>query len=195
MAAVRYYLALVIVMMVPGTFVFWYSIHPFVRFWRRVGTVVTYAVHFTMITVVAVILFRERDVILAVDFGTNWFLVALSVPVYVLAVRVARGRTRALRMKVLLGFPELAPEKYESKLLTAGIYGRMRHPRYVEMMLSLLAHALLVNYLATYAIVVISGLGLWLVIVLEEKELRTRFGEDYKRYCEQVSRFVPRFRV
>ena len=94
---------------------------------------------------------------------------------------------------MLLGFPELAPERYQSKLLTVGIYSRIRHPRYVEMMLFLLAHALLVNYLATYVIVVISGLALWFVVVLEEKELRERFGEEYTQYCEHVPRFVPRF--
>ncbi len=193
MDAVRYYLALLIVMMVPGAFIFWYSIHPLVRFWRRVGPVATYTVHFTMIAVVAALLFQVRELILAVDFGTSRLLVALSVPVYVLAVRVAVRRRRELGMKVLLGFPELVPEEHESKLLTGGIYARMRHPRYVEMMLFLLAHALLVNYLATYLLVVVSGLGLWLVVVIEEKELRARFGEGYERYCEQVPRFVLRF--
>ena len=193
MDAIRYYLALLIVIMVQGAFVFWYSIHPFVRFWRRVGTTTTYAVHVSMIAVVAIVLFQVRDVILAVDFGTNWFLVVLSIPVYAVAVRVAVRRKRDLRMKVLLGFPELAPDRYESKLLTNGIYARIRHPRYVEMMLFLLAHALLVNYLATYVIVVVSALGLWFVVVLEERELRVRFGEEYKRYCEHVPRFVPRF--
>ena len=193
MDTVRYYLALLMVIMIPGTLVYWFSIHPFVRFWRRVGTVITYTLHFSMIAVLAVIFFQVREDILAVDFETNWFLVVLSVPVCALAVRVAMRRSREMGMRVLLGFPELAPERYQSKLLTVGIYSRIRHPRYVEMMLFLLAHALLANYLATYVIVVISGLALWFVVVLEEKELRERFGEEYTQYCEQVPRFVPRF--
>ena len=112
MDAVRYYLALLIVVMVPGAFVFWYSNHPFVRFWRRVGTTLTYTLHFTLIAAIAAILFQVRNPILAVEFGTNWFLVALSIPVYALAVHAAVQRKQDLRMKVLLGLPELASQKH-----------------------------------------------------------------------------------
>ena len=33
-----------------------------------------------------------------------------------------------------------------------------------------------------------------LIAVLEERELRDRFGEEYEAYCRKVSRFLPRMR-
>ena len=45
MDRVRYYLALLILALVPPTILFWFSIHPFIRFWRRLGTRLTLVVH------------------------------------------------------------------------------------------------------------------------------------------------------
>lgn len=62
----------------------------------------------------------------------------------------------------------MAPEKHQNTLVTQGIYSRMRHPRYVEM---LLAHALFTNYLAAYGVFALSVAGLALIVRLEEREL------------------------
>jgi len=32
------------------------------------------------------------------------------------------------------------------------------------------------------------------VVLLEEKELRNRFGDDYVRYSQRVPRFIPQMR-
>lgn len=39
----------------------------------------------------------------------------------------------------------------------------------------------------------ITALSHWLVVGVEEPELRRRFGEDYDAYCERVPRWIPRF--
>jgi protein-S-isoprenylcysteine O-methyltransferase Ste14 len=76
-------------------------------------------------------------------------------------------------------------------LLQEGIYSRIRHPRYTSFMFGVLAIAFFSNYLAMYVLVPLSAAALYLVVLLEEKELRNRFGDDYVRYSSRVPRFVP----
>ena len=55
-----------------------------------------------------------------------------------------------------------------------------------------LAWALFVNYVGVYVLAILTLPGLYLVAVLEERELLERFGDEYARYRERVPRFVPR---
>ena len=52
MDRVRYVAALLVLISMPGALLYWFSIHPFVRFWRGVGARVTLALHMGMIVVV-----------------------------------------------------------------------------------------------------------------------------------------------
>lgn len=193
MDAARYYLALVIVIFTPGGLLFWLSVHPGIRFWRRVGMGVTYTLHFGGIIGLAVIAFLYRDWLMAVDFGTQPVLIALAMPVYAIAIGVAVARQRQLGIKTLLGLPELAPDRFPGRLITEGIYAHVRHPRYLEVMVWMVAHALLTNYMAMYVAALLWILDLIFVAWLEERELLDRFGDAYRRYCDQVPRFIPRW--
>jgi protein-S-isoprenylcysteine O-methyltransferase Ste14 len=48
------------------------------------------------------------------------------------------------------------------------------------------------NYLALYVALPLSLAALYLIVILEEKELRNRFGSQYEKYCHSVPRFIPR---
>ena len=67
----RYYLALMLTIMVPPGLLTWVLIHLFIKFWRRVGLFWTYV----MVTAVAcpgvVGLFLMRRTLLAVEFGAS----------------------------------------------------------------------------------------------------------------------------
>ena len=191
--AAKYYLALIVVVTWPPALIFWLLIHPFVRYWRKVGTKLTYSVVISVMVVVAAGLFLIRDFLLAVHFGTNYFLLVLAAAVYAMAVVVYLQRKKHLTFRVLSGLPELDPNRHEQKLLTDGIYARMRNPRYVEVSLGLLAIAFLTNYLATYLLVLVFSLGIYFLVLLEEKELQARFGREYEEYCKRVPRFIPKF--
>jgi protein-S-isoprenylcysteine O-methyltransferase Ste14 len=56
-----------------------------------------------------------------------------------------------------------------------------------------LGSALIANYLALYLVVALWLPGLYFIVLLEEKELRDRFGPAYDEYCRRVPRFIPRF--
>ncbi|MGD2114717.1 MAG: methyltransferase [Acidobacteriota bacterium] len=187
--SVRYWLAVVLVASMPVGLVYWFIVHPFIAFWRRVGVVKTYVV--LSIVGVAMIagLFLVRDALLGTDFGTNWWLIGLALAVEAVAVVLYLQRKKHLDNKQLSGLQELDPSREDNRLLTQGPYGVIRHPRYVEVVLAVLAYALFSNYLGAYGIWVLTVVCIVLIVPLEERELEERFGEEYRRYRERVPAF------
>lgn len=190
---IKYYLALLTVVTWPPALVFWFVIHPFIAFWRKLGARLTYTIVLSLMLVSAAGLFLIRDALLAVHYGTNVFLLALAAVLYGTAVTVFFQRKKHLTFGILTGLPELDPKKHEPKLLTQGIFAKMRNPRYVEVLLGLLSMAFLTNYLAMYLLFSVSLIAIYFIVLLEEKELRVRFGKEYEEYCQRVPRFVPKF--
>ena len=191
MDRVRYWLALVEVTLTPGALLYWFSIHPFVGFWRGVGVRITLTLHILMIFVVGFGIYLLRGRLLAVEFGTNPLLIGLSVLVLIASFMLKRALRRHLKMRIMIGMPELAGESSTQRMLCEGIYSRIRHPRYLEIFLVLIFYALFTNYLASYVILAATIPTLFAIIHIEERELRDRFGEEYLRYCARVPRFWP----
>lgn len=189
---VRYVLALFLVMAAPAVVLFWFSIHPLIGFWRKAGVALAYAVHLLMMGLVGAVVFYHQDAILTVDFGTNPVLIALALPLYACGFWLSAQRKGPFRKKVLVGLSELSPVKHSTPLITTGIYSRIRHPRYAELLILLLAHSLLANYLAVYVAYGFTLFGILVIVRLEEKELRERFGAEYEEYCRCTPRFIPR---
>ncbi len=193
MNTVRYILGVLLVVTVPPAVFVWFAIHPFVRFWRRLGPGRTYAILAVPWIASMWLLFRARRVLLATDFGTRWPLVAAGVVLFAGVVTLGLSRRRHLTTRILSGIPELR-EGDPGRLLTEGIYAKIRHPRYMEVMLGVLAYALVANYLGGYAVVVVTAVAMVPLVVLEERELRDRFGSAYDEYSRRVPRFIPRWR-
>lgn len=191
MDAARYYVALFIVAFAPGVFLLWFSIHPFIRFWRRLGPWLTLALHYTVMLLLAAGVFLIRMPVLSIEFGTHPALLAFATLLLACAGVFRWQMARYFGVKLLTGLPELAPATYGKRLVTDGIYARMRHPRYVEITLTFLACALFSNYLAAYVVFLFSLVWIVLVARVEEKELLQRFGDEYVRYCARVPRFIP----
>jgi len=190
--ALRYFLALFLVVTLPPLFLYWLLIHPFVNFWRGKGIGTTFTVVLTGVGATMVGLFSMRHSLLNTDFGTSHMLMALGALSLVLSGCMRFALQKHLTIKTLLGFPEIAPERFSRKLITEGIYGRMRHPRYVQFLIALAGYALIANYLASYLVVALWFPGIYIIVLLEEKELRDHFGDVYDEYCRKVPRFIPK---
>jgi protein-S-isoprenylcysteine O-methyltransferase Ste14 len=77
-------------------------------------------------------------------------------------------------------------------LVTTGIYGVIRNPSYLGMLVMLLGWALAFS----------SALGVLLTLLMipllvarmaaEERLLRTQFGAEYEAYCARTARLIPR---
>jgi protein-S-isoprenylcysteine O-methyltransferase Ste14 len=190
--AFRYYLALVFVISITPALGMWFIVHPLVHFWRRIGPLATYTVVLALLGAGIYGMFLVRRPILAVEFGTSVPLSALGVALLVVATLLRARIQRRVGARILSGLPELAPERYPTTLVTEGIYARIRHPRYVQFMIAFLGWALLANYLCLYVLWLVWIPAIYLIVLLEERELRDRFGSEYEAYGRRVPRFVPR---
>jgi protein-S-isoprenylcysteine O-methyltransferase Ste14 len=188
----RNIVAFIVVASFPPALLMWLLIHPFAAFWRRLGLVGTYAVMVVPVAACINVVLRFRETLLGVDLGTNWVTVVLGVGSAGAGFLVSRQRRKKLDFGTLSGRPELSRERYPGALLTDGIYGLIRHPRYVEAYMWVLGYALFANYLGAYVVVVLCLPVIYAVVVLEERELRERFGPAYEVYCREVPRFLPK---
>ena len=190
----RHVLTLLMLMFMPGAVLFWFLVHPFVRYWRRIGLRRTLAINYTLLAAFATGVFLLRKTLLAVDFGTNPVLIAAAVLILAASIVLRRKISRHLRFKTLGGLPELAPESHPQPLLTEGIYSRIRHPRYIEVLLVMASLALIANNLASYVNWIVGIPSVLVIVRLEERELHDRFGAEYDAYRARVPRFIPRWR-
>jgi protein-S-isoprenylcysteine O-methyltransferase Ste14 len=194
MDLVRYFLALILAVALPPLFFYWLIIHPFVNFWRGKGIGLTYGVTLTVIVTGMVVLFSIRHDLLAMDFGTSYALIGMGLFCLVLAGLMRYALQKHFSVKILLGLPEIAPDQYPRELITQGMYGRMRHPRYVQFLIALIGYSFIANYLASYLVTALWFPGIYVIVLLEERELRAHFGKIYDEYCRRVPRFVPKLR-
>lgn len=83
----------------------------------------------------------------------------------------------------------------QEHLISSGPYSLCRNPLYLGTCLMALAIALYMESV-TFAggLAVTSLFYLGVTVRDEERRLRERFGDAYVRYCEDVPRFLPRFR-
>ncbi len=95
-----------------------------------------------------------------------------------------------------MGFREFKSQNSSQKLIREGPFSIMRHPTYFAHTLMFLGVFLMTGFLGTGILVLIDLLTAYFVIIpLEEKELLTRFGEEYRRYMENVPKFLPQVTV
>lgn len=86
-----------------------------------------------------------------------------------------------------------AAETHRSKrIITTGLYSRLRHPQYLGMILSHIGITILVSGLFSLLITPLVIGENWLLCWKEEKELVREFGDDYLNYKMDVPMFIPR---
>ena len=192
MDTARYIVTMILAVSMPPAVLLWFAIHPFSRFWRGLGLAWTYSILSLPTLLFMAWVIVERRWIMSVDYGTSYWTVALAVVVVGLGSVIAVKRKRHLTFAILAGAPQLSEKRYPGTLLTEGIYGKIRHPRYVEVTLFVLAYALFGNHLAGYVIFIMTVVCLYPVVLMEERELLERFGEEYAEYARRVPRFIPR---
>jgi protein-S-isoprenylcysteine O-methyltransferase Ste14 len=90
------------------------------------------------------------------------------------------------------GLPELIPGHREQRLATSGIRARVRHPVYLGHLCEMMAWSLGSGLVVCYGLTLFAVVTGAFMIRLEDRELESRFGQDYGKYRENVPAILPR---
>jgi protein-S-isoprenylcysteine O-methyltransferase Ste14 len=94
----------------------------------------------------------------------------------------------------LQGVGTPAPVFPTRHLVVTGLYRYVRNPMYVAVTIAILGQGLILGNVTLLEY----GLLVWLlfhlfVLIYEEPTLRASFGSEYKSFCAEVPRWIPRF--
>lgn len=185
----RYFLGLVLVLIMPIVITFWLVIHGGSKQWRKRSPQVAYSFAGSFILIVTLFAWFYRIVLLGADLGFNLLFFTIGAVIYIASFVLWRPVKKHLDFKTFAGIPEVTNTKIE--LIQDGPFAIVRHPRYLMVAIGVVGWCLMINYAGGYLIGLISIVGLFLVVWLEEKDLVIRFGDDYRAYQKQVPQLIP----
>jgi len=176
---------------------YWFLIHPFADFWRRRRSPFRAILPLWLLIIAG---------LAALTWPWHWLRLYQTPWAWLPAVALfAAGIAIYRRMRSDFGVgnftgdselrpPHSSPNASTHELVTTGMHARVRHPIYLAHLSMLLGWTvgtgLAVNY-ALLAFVLITGAAM---IVLEERELEKRFGEQWRGYKRRVNAVLPSFR-
>lgn len=186
----RFGLAVMLWATIPAGVAYWLLLHGFVGYWRRVGPAPTWLVIVPTCLVIMAAFWRwGGGIVERSDLGTNMWLFAGGVVLWGISVILDRRTRDQLDTATMLGVREV---KADAELLERGIYGRVRHPRYLSLIVAAVGWAMMANHGASWLMVAALVPAMWIVIAVEEQELEERFGGAYVAYRARVPAVVPR---
>ncbi|MBI5008326.1 MAG: isoprenylcysteine carboxylmethyltransferase family protein, partial [Bacteroidia bacterium] len=79
-----------------------------------------------------------------------------------------------------------------SVLVKSGIYGYIRHPLYLSIFL--LGTGIMLKDAGPLQIIlgIINTIAIILTALVEEKEMITKFGDEYREYMKETKMFIPK---
>ncbi|HEV2177467.1 MAG TPA: isoprenylcysteine carboxylmethyltransferase family protein [Terriglobia bacterium] len=176
----------------PAPF-FWLVIHPFIRFWRRFGNRSFWIAAPLWLAFAAGLILVRHSLFAARIHRSLWTAIPGALMI-ACGLWIGRQVHHDFGLRRLGGLPEMSPGRYAGGVVSAGIYSRLRHPRYVEYMLTFWGLALLTGAHGIFVLAIVTVLMYLVVAPFEEQELREHYGAAYDAYARAVPRFVPRLR-
>src|SRR6202044_2655160 len=167
---------------------YWFVVHPQVAFWRtrRKAAYITGLLCSWPPVTVALVFWRRE---LFRVTRPNAAAIAAGLALILFEGWIFWRVHKDLGAARLVGKTELSGG---GAIETRGIYGVVRHPRYAGSFLAILGACCLAGTRAMWIVALAWSILTLAAILLEERELRSRFGAEYAAYCENVPRFLPR---
>jgi protein-S-isoprenylcysteine O-methyltransferase Ste14 len=167
--------------------IYWLFIHPFHSFWKtRVRAAFWFAGLFAWISG-GVLLWYFRNALFTYE-RPSWLEIISGFALIFVELYLFARVERELGSSRLVGHAELTGT---GEFFSGGLYAYVRHPRYAGMFSAVLGSALLCGTPLLWMVVALWFPFALVVIGLEERELRARFGPSYEAYRKRVPAFLP----
>ena len=91
----------------------------------------------------------------------------------------------------VIGRGTLSPADPTKKLVISGLYYFSRNPMYVGVLMILIGEVIFFqsHQLLIYLLIIFISFNIF-VLLIEEPRLRKDFGEEYRKYCKRVRRWI-----
>jgi protein-S-isoprenylcysteine O-methyltransferase Ste14 len=122
-----------------------------------------------------------------INFSLPLSYLIISIPFILIGAWLGIGSVRETSLKV-------AETHRTEKIISTKLYSRMRHPQYFGGILAHVGITFLLSALYSLIFTPLVILLNFLVAWKEEKELIKEFGDEYKRYRENVPMFIPKLK-
>jgi protein-S-isoprenylcysteine O-methyltransferase Ste14 len=166
---------------------FWFAIHPFADFWRRMNRSPYLLLLPIWAAIILVLSWATSSWRSERLYSSPWMwapagaLIFFGIRMY---TRIRFGPHK------LSGEAELRPEAHTQELVTTGLHARMRHPIYVAHLLNLAGWSIGSGLTISFILLMVSVfLTFPLMAWIEENELEKRFGQSYRDYKSRVPLF------
>ena len=126
--------------------------------------------------------------------GNLWEQVFGTPIAHIIAMVIGYAIVLAGALLVADGWRRIHQARREGRLVTDGIYARIRHPQYTGLFLIVFGEGVvhwptIVSVLAFFVIVV----AYTLLARREERQMLEQFGDEYRAYQRRTPMFIPRF--
>jgi protein-S-isoprenylcysteine O-methyltransferase Ste14 len=183
-------IALITIILWPLIPLFWIPLHCFPGIFRKIG-LFTYLIPLVAWFPLALVMIFHRGFIVHLKTDPGVILNLLGTLLLILGSVLHIRTGGLLSVRGLAGLPELSAGR-EGRLVKEGPYSVVRHPTYLAHTLMFSGIFLMTGVVAAGIVTVLDFVIVNLVIIpLEERELLTRFGEDYESYMQTVPRLLP----
>jgi protein-S-isoprenylcysteine O-methyltransferase Ste14 len=172
---------------------FWLLIHPRAEYWRsrrRSPYEILLPVWIGMWIAIAGITVPWRSHLL---YANHWTWIPAGL-LFCAGVMLYKLSHRQFSLAQLGGLSEILRGHRQQRLATTGVRAHVRHPVYLGHLCEMLAWSVGTGLAVCWALTAFAILTGAIMIRMEDKELETRFGEEYRRYRSAVPAVLPKAR-
>jgi protein-S-isoprenylcysteine O-methyltransferase Ste14 len=186
-------IALIVIMFWPVIPLWWIPVHGANRLIKKLGFAI-YPIIFIIWFFIAYLIYMNRAFLLGFPINFSIIIRTVGILLAFVGTILQLWALKTLSARVITGVPEVINGE-TARLVVEGPFSRVRHPTYLSHSLFFIGIFLSTGIMATGFVALIDFIIVALIIVpMEEHELLSRFGDEYRLYMARTPRFFPRMR-